>query len=263
MGNIENKLAILRKSRKKALVYFITAGYPKLDSTPDIARSLEDGGADMIEIGMPFSDPLADGPVIQHSSTVAIQNGITMDKVLESVRTIRSRSSIPLILMGYLNPIMRFGTDKFFLEASEAGVDGIILPELPLEEIHRFKDQFQANSLSEILLVTPTTSQERIAEIDNAACGFLYCVSTAGVTGTSRTTDLKSYLKRVREQTSKNALLVGFGISAPDDAATVASVSDGVIIGSALIRQIDKNPSLQELRSWTSGFRKALDKLSD
>jgi tryptophan synthase alpha chain len=263
VGRIEQTLASLRKERKKALVYFVTAGYPELGSTAGVAEALEDGGADMIEIGMPFSDPLADGPVIQHSSTVAIQNGITMERVFEIVQTIRSRSSIPLILMGYLNPIMRYGVDRFFSEAAHGGVDGIILPELPLEEVYRFHDQFRNNNLAQILLVTPTTSQERISQIDAAACGFLYCVSTSGVTGTSRTTDVKSYLKRVREHTSKNALLVGFGISTPDDAAAVASVSDGVIIGSALMRQMDKSLDKKDLRTWASGFRKALNKLSD
>ena len=260
MGRIENKLTELRQRSRKTLVFFVTAGYPKLDSTPAIAGALEEGGADMLEIGMPFSDPLADGPVIQHSSMIAIQNGVTLETIFEAVRCIRSRSSIPLILMGYLNPIMGFGVDKFFNEAANAGVDGIILPELPLEETHRFKENFQANALSQILLVTPTTSEDRIARIDAAACGFLYCVSTAGVTGTSRTTDIKSYLQRIRKNASKNSLLVGFGISAPDDAAAVATVSDGVIIGSALIRQIEKTSDTAALRSWANTFRTSLDK---
>lgn len=263
MGRIESKLTSLRQARKKALVFFSTAGYPKQDSTPGIAEALEQGGADMLEIGMPFSDPLADGPVIQHSSMVAIQNGVTLETIFDGVRQIRKRSAIPLILMGYLNPIMGFGVKKFFSEAAVSGVDGIILPELPLEEIYRFKEDLRSNNLSQILLVTPTTSKERITSIDAAACGFLYCVSTAGVTGTSRTTDIKTYLKRIRESTSKNPLLVGFGISTPDDAATVAAVSDGVIIGSALIRQIEKDAGPAELRKWANAFRTALDTMSN
>jgi tryptophan synthase alpha chain len=262
VGRIEDTLARLKQERKKALVFFVTAGFPERDATVGIAASLEQGGANMIELGMPFSDPLADGPVIQHSSEVALHNGVTLETIFETVRQIRSGSAIPLILMGYLNPIMGFGIDKFFTKAAESGVDGIILPEVPLEEIQRFSEQIASRRLSQILLVTPTTSADRIRRIDAASNGFLYCVSTAGVTGTDRKTDIKTYLDRVRQHTSKNPLLVGFGISSPDDAASVAKASDGVIIGSSLIRQLEKRPSATALRDWTRGFRSAVDSLS-
>lgn len=261
MGRIEQKLAALKRAKKKALVFFLTAGFPERNSTESIAESLEQGGADILEIGMPFSDPLADGPVIQHSSSVALKNGITLDAIFAIIDAIRSKSTIPLVLMGYLNPIMEYGPEKFFTKAAKIGVDGIILPELPLEEAGRFKKTVDANGLSQILLVTPTTSAERIRNIDAASNGFLYCVSMTGVTGSDRRTDIQSYLTTVRHHASRNPLLVGFGISAPQDASAVAANVDGVIIGSALIRKISGSAAPGQLRAWTQEFRTALDSL--
>lgn len=260
MGRIEQKLSQLKSEKKKALVFFLTAGFPKLDSTVAIASALEQGGADMLEIGMPFSDPLADGPAIQQSSAVAIKNGVTLALVLDTVRSIRLRSSIPLILMGYLNPILRFGEKEFFSEAGRAGADGIILPELPYEETDRYKAQIAASGLSQILLVTPTTSQGRIRNIDVASSGFLYCVSTTGVTGSHHRSDIPRYLDTVRTNATKNPLLVGFGISTPADAASIASSSDGVIIGSSLIRQVSRGATNTELAVWVREFRMAIDR---
>lgn len=258
MGRIEQKLAALKRDKKKALVFFITAGFPQRDSTPTIAATLEAGGADMLEIGMPFSDPLADGPVIQHSSSVALQNGVTLDSIFEMVVTIRSSSSIPLVLMGYLNPIMEYGAERFFQKAAESGVDGIILPELPLEEVKRFNATIAATGLSQILLVTPTTSPERIREIDSASRGFLYCVSTTGVTGSKHRLDIKEYLEHVRQFAPTNPLLVGFGISTPEDAATISAAANGVIIGSALIRRLEEPSPEGDLTDWAKAFRTAL-----
>lgn len=259
MGRIEEKLLDLRKRKKKALVYFLTAGFPKRDSTEGIAATLEQGGADLLEIGMPFSDPLADGPVIQRSSRAALQNGIDLEAVIAVIASIRSRSNIPLILMGYLNPIFEFGVEKFFSLAAKSGVDGVILPELPLEEIGRFKKQIEANSISQILLVTPTTPSERIRKIDSSSQGFLYCVSTAGVTGSGHETDISNYVARVRIESSKNPLLVGFGISSPSDAASIAKLCDGVIIGSALIRRLEHPYTSDELLDWVKQYRIAID----
>ena len=259
MGRIEEKLTALKNRKKKALVFFLTAGFPNADSTPHIVAALESGGADMVEIGMPFSDPLADGPIIQRSSATALKNGTTLDTTLDSVCRIRSHSSVPLVLMGYLNPIVEYGPDKFFQRAHEAGVDGIILPELPLEEVHRFSNIVATNHLSQILLVTPTTASERIRRIDSASSGFLYCVSTTGVTGSGHGTNVGAYVGHVRNHASKNPLLVGFGISTPEDAATIAQYSDGVIIGSALIRQLDRDRSMDELTGWVGTYRRAID----
>lgn len=261
MGRIENRLSGLQKENKKALVFFLTAGFPKLDSTEVLAAALELGGADMLEIGMPFSDPLADGPAIQESSSVAIKNGVTLQTILDSVRAIRKKSDIPLVLMGYLNPILRFGEAKFFAKAADAGVDGIILPELPFEETDRFRSLIDGHGLSQILLVTPTTAPDRIRMIDAASRGFLYCVSTTGVTGSGHQADLNSYLATLRKHTQKNPLLVGFGISTPQDAASIAASADGVIIGSALIRRISGTANSDNLAAWTQEFRTSLDSL--
>ena len=259
MGRIENKLATLKKENKKALVFFLTAGFPTLESTVGLATALEQGGADIIEIGMPFSDPLADGPVIQESSAVAIKNGATLSFVLDTVRAIRSRSAIPLVLMGYLNPILRFGEKKFFQEANKSGADGIILPEVPLDEVDRYKSTVKDSGLSQIMLVTPTTTEDRIRRIDAASEGFLYCVSTTGVTGSQHQQSIGPYLEAVRRNAHKNPLLVGFGISTPDDATSAAKNADGVIIGSALVKEIKGGKASSELTEWVDGFRSALD----
>ena len=257
MNRLERVLTGLGKAGEKALSLFLTDGYPDLHGAPDIVRTLERGGADIIELGMPFSDPLADGPVIQESSTAALQNGVTLATVLEDVRTIRAGSEIPLVLMGYLNPILRYGPGRFFTDAASAGVDGVILPELPVEESWRFESSIKDAGLSHILLVTPTTPGPRIRTIDGASSGFVYCVSTTGVTGT-RTQAAGEYLRRVRECVKRNPLLVGFGISTPEDAASMALESDGVIIGSALIRRLRDGARGEELRSWVRGIKEAL-----
>jgi tryptophan synthase alpha chain len=262
VGRIEVQLSSLKSEEKKALVFFLTAGYPKIDSTEKIALALERGGADIIEIGMPFSDPLADGPAIQASSNIAIKNGVTLQSVLDTVRAIRRKSNIPLVLMGYLNPILRFGEKDFFPMAAQAGVDGIILPELPFEETSRFKTLIDGSGLSQILLVTPTTSPARIQKIDAASGGFLYCVSTTGVTGSDHRANIGEYLAVVRKNASKNPLLVGFGISTPSDAASIAKSADGVIIGSALIKHLSSGATSSDLPEWVRGFRSAIDALS-
>ena len=187
MNRITQRLDELRRAKKKALTLFLTAGFPKPASTPDLALALERAGADMMELGMPFSDPLADGPVIQDCSAVATRNGVTLDGIFQMVRDIRSQSNIPLILMGYVNPVLRYGIGKFFSSAAQAGVDGVILPEVPLEETTRFQEAIGKNDLSNILLVSPTTSQERIEQIDAVSSGFVYCVSTTGVTSSRLT----------------------------------------------------------------------------
>ena len=258
MGRIEERLAMLEHRREKALALFVTAGYPRLTSTVDIALALEQGGADILELGMPFSDPLADGPVIQESSTAALRNGITLRKILCDVRALRRHSAIPLALMGYLNPILRFGVKEFMREAADAGVDALILPELPLEEASWLGDAISANGLSQILLVTPTSSQERIEAIDAASGGFLYCVSTTGVTGSKVLDSVDGYLKRVKEHARRNKVLVGFGISTPDDAKRLAEHVDGVIVGSALIRKIGEGSSPEGLSSWVALFKRAI-----
>ena len=183
MTRIGKTLRALSERGEKALTLFLTGGYPRRESTRELVPFLAEAGADIIEIGMPFSDPLADGPAIQESSTASLQNGTTLQGVLDDIRKIRAATEVPLVLMGYLNPILRYGIRNFFHEAASAGVDGLILPEIPLEELERFSEHFLASKLDRILLVTPTTPAGRIEALDRASSGFVYCVSTTGVTG--------------------------------------------------------------------------------
>jgi tryptophan synthase alpha chain len=258
MSRIAKRFENLRDRNEKALALFVTAGFPEHDSTPGLASLFEEGGCDLIELGMPFSDPLADGPAIQVSSARALANGVTLDSILEDVRSIREQSDIPLVLMGYLNPILRFGEKRFFAAAAASGVDGIILPEVPLEEFDRFSTLLNENTLEGILLVTPATPVRRIQAIDAASSGFLYCVSTTGVTGTRVGGDPAAYLQKVKSHAHKNPLMVGFGISTPADARTYATVSDGIIVGSALIRFLATSPTDEGIRAWVRGFKDAL-----
>lgn len=258
MNRLTALLSSLRARRKKALALFLTAGFPSADSTPPLVLSLEGAGADIIEIGMPFSDPLADGPVIQESSAIALRNGVTIHAILDGVRTIRRTSSVPLVLMGYINPILNYGADRFFRDAAASGVDGVILPELTLEESVRFKTGISRSGLSQILLVAPTTPEERLIAIDAACSGFLYCVSTTGVTGSAGKDAPDEFFARVRKCARTNPLLVGFGISTAEGARHAAHVSDGVIIGSALIGRLSQGEPIASITGWIASIRDAL-----
>jgi tryptophan synthase alpha chain len=237
---------------------FLTAGYPRKTDTFDQVIALERGGVDIIELGMPFSDPLADGPVIQQSSAVALKNGVTLTSIFSDVARIRRRSQIPIVLMGYVNPILHYGEEEFFDQAASSGVDGIILPEVPLEEYDRFAPLMDRYGLCGILLVAPTTPPERVGQIDRRSKGFVYCVSSTGVTGRSPSASATEYLESVRRSVTNNAMLVGFGISTPEEARRVVWSADGVIVGSALLRYLATDPSLQELSAWAGRFKSAL-----
>jgi tryptophan synthase alpha chain len=258
MNRMTKRLQSLSARKEKALVCFLTAGFPTIDATIPLVSEIEKGGADIIELGMPFSDPLAEGPVIQNSSYIAIEQGVTLDTILSNVKTIRQASEIPLVLMGYLNPIIAYGAEKFFRAAARAGVDGVILPELPFEESNRFKPFFENSDLANILLVTPTTPPRRIAMIDRASNGFLYCVSITGVTGSAGLSTNTKYISNVKKSAKKNPVLVGFGIKTPADAHRLAQYADGVIIGSALVRKISQKDSPQKIGRWVRQLKEAL-----
>jgi len=257
-NRINERLRLLQLRKEKALACFLTAGFPTIEATLPFVMEIEKGGADIIELGMPFSDPLAEGPVIQHSSQIALQQGITLDKTLSYVKIIRQSSEIPLVLMGYLNPILAYGAEKFFDAAAKAGVDGVILPELPFEESKRYKSMFENTGLANIILVTPTTPLNRITMIDRASEVFLYCVSTTGVTGSAVRTNNSKYISNVKKSAKKNSVLVGFGIKTPADARHIAQHADGVIIGSALVQRIARGDSKKEIGRWIRQIKEAL-----
>ncbi len=227
----------LRKDGRKALIPYLMAGDPSPDFTHRAVLELAGLGADMVELGIPFSDPMADGPEIQAAAQRALYGGTTVATVLELVRSIRQESAIPLILMGYYNPIFRYGLKEFAGTAAEAGVDGVIVPDLPLEESSPLFDQLTKVGIDFIPLVAPTTSPDRMAQIGQRAPGLIYCVSRTGVTGTGGETDdnLPAYLNTVRQQT-KRPTVVGFGIDGPARAVAAARHADGVVVGSALVR---------------------------
>ena len=223
----------------KKLVPFFTAGYPQLESTVPLVLAAEKAGAQLVELGMPFSDPLADGPVIQQSSQTALENGVTVPWILKTVARIREQSQIPIILMGYINPIRRMGAARFLEEAAGAGVDGLIIPDLPPEEDPDFFEQAREAGLSTIFLVAPNTGSERMVHLGREAGDLLYAVSIMGVTGTalSARQDLTDYLKRVRLNANV-PFVVGFGIATPQDVRRVGSLADGVVVGSALLQRL-------------------------
>ncbi len=220
----------------KAFIPFITCGDPSLEVTEQLVCALEEAGADLIELGIPFSDPTAEGPVIQEANLRALGTGVTTDRVFEMLRRIRKRSQIPIVFMTYANVVFSYGIERFAETAASAGADGIILPDVPFEEKEEFAGTCRQHSLALISMIAPT-SQERTARIASAAEGFIYCVSSLGVTGERKeiTTDIAQMVRLVRENT-KLPCAVGFGISTPEQAARMAEEADGVIVGSAIVR---------------------------
>ncbi len=233
-----------RNTDTPVMSMFITAGYPDIESTPELILALEASGADIIELGMPFSDPLADGPTIQYSSEVSIANGTDLDTIFRMVKKVRETSEIPIVLMGYINPILHYGVEDFFKNAAEAGVDGFILPDVPIEESSFVEEYCQKYGMDLIYLVAPNTTDARMQLIDEKSKGFVYCVSITGVTG-SRDGDtvvasVQRFIERVKANVRKNPVLVGFGIKSHDDAVRISAGLRGFVVGSALIEQIRK-----------------------
>jgi tryptophan synthase alpha chain len=247
---MENRLQKLFSTKKKNIVsIFFTAGFPYLDDTVSIIESLEKEGVDLIEIGFPFSDPLADGPIIQHSSKLALENGMNLNLLFKQLKGIRSKVKIPLLLMGYLNPVLQFGIEKFCKTAAEAGIDGVILPDLPLQEcLDHYQPLFQQNNLSNIFLITPQTSVERIKLIDKHSNGFIYLVSSASTTGTQMgvSDEKEKFFKRINTMHLRNPVLTGFGISDKRSLTAASKYSNGTIIGSAFIKAIENGKNIEE-----------------
>lgn len=217
-------------------VYF-TAGYPELDSTVDIMEALQENGVDLIELGMPYSDPLADGPVIQESSMEALKNGMSIEKLFLQLKSFRDRIRVPVVLMGYMNPVLQYGFEKFCSDAAAVGIDGLILPDLPAHEFEQYYGHVvSSKGLDFIFLVTPETSEERVRKLDKLSSGFLYAVSSSSTTGKEKDFNaVTDYLKRLRSYQLKNPILVGFGIKDSETFGAVKPYAEGAIIGSAFI----------------------------
>ena len=242
-----NRLTKYFSNKNKGIlnIYF-TAGYPKLNDTVTIIKAIEESGADIIEIGLPFSDPLADGPTIQRSSEIALQNGMSTSLLFEQLKDIRKEVKIPILLMGYLNPVMQYGVEKFCQKAVEVGIDGLILPDLPYDEYNEsYKDIFEAHNLANVFLVTPNTSAERVDMIDKSTHGFSYIVSTDSTTGSTKSIlDATEYFQRIRNYNLKNPYLIGFNINSAESFEFASSFSNGAIIGSAFIKALGKSENL-------------------
>jgi tryptophan synthase alpha chain len=237
MNRIKQKL---QENKKLVSIYF-TAGYPSLNDTVSILKQLEESGVDMVEIGLPFSDPLADGPTIQNSSTKALENGMTTKLLFEQLKNIREAVTIPLIIMGYLNPIMQFGVEAFCKKCAEVGIDGLIIPDLPVQEYaSSYKSIFEKYNLINVFLITPQTSENRIRFIDSISEGFIYMVSSASVTGAKNSfgDGQLEYFERIAQMNLKTPQIVGFGISNKNTFELATTYAKGAIIGSAFINYL-------------------------
>ena len=241
MSRIQKRFEGLKSNSEKAMVAFITAGDPDLDTTRELFSAIEEGGADIIELGVPFSDPLADGPVIQAASQRSLKSGTTLKKIIQLVRDIRRSSQLPIVLMTSFNPVFVYGQEAFVEDAVEAGVDGVIIPDLPPEEAGDFDVLAQAKALDVIYLLAPTSTPDRIEMVGTRSRGFIYYVSLTGVTGArdSLAKDVEEKVTRIKQATSL-PVLIGFGISGPQQAKAASECSDGVIVGSAIVRMIEE-----------------------
>ena len=238
--------SLFNKKNARVLNVYCTAGFPKLNSTLEVMESLQANGADIIEVGMPYSDPLADGEVIQSSSLVALENGMTLEILFEQLAEMRKTIQVPVILMGYMNPILQFGFERFCAAAKAVGVDGLILPDLPLYEFeHIYGATIKANDLDFIFLVTPETSEERLRKLDALSSGFIYAVSSSATTGKDKDfSKVALYLKRLKAFNLKNPFLVGFGIKDKESFDAVNEYANGAIIGSAYIKALNKGDDI-------------------
>jgi len=261
-NRIRQRLSLLDDSRK-LMIPFLTAGYPDRKTFANLFGAAAEARADIIEIGIPFSDPLADGPAIQYSSQKALENGITLSEILKTVADLRSKSQTPIVLMGYYNPIVAFGVESFIHSAAASGVDGLIVPDLPVDEAIEFRKRAELAGLSLIFLAAPTSTDSRIKRIDRMSSDFVYAVTVTGVTGTGKKFDVSTdkYLKHLKA-ILKSPFVAGFGVSSPSDARRLTRYADGIVIGSALIRLIQKAKSRRQavmaVESFLSSIRKAV-----
>ncbi len=252
---LERAFADMKAQERTGLVAFISGGDPTLERSAEVIRAVDDGGADVIEIGVPFSDPLADGPEIQRSSERALRAGTTLRGVLDMVGDIRTTVAAPLVLFSYANPVVRFGVDAFAARAAEVGVDGVLLLDLPIEEAGPTRDVLVRHGLAPIFLLSPTTTPERIARADALGQGFLYAISRLGVTGVREqvATDAQELVARIRSH-ARLPLALGFGLSRPEHVQDVGRYADAAVVGSALVAQIAKHGDSPRLADEVRGF---------
>lgn len=255
-----NRIDELFETRKQNILsVFFTAGFPSVDSTTEILRALEKAGVDMIEIGMPFSDPIADGPVIQRSSEIALQNGMSIQLLFNQLADIRKTVSIPILLMGYINPLLKFGVENFCDKCAEVGIDGIIIPDLPPDIfLESYSGVFNERDLYNIFLITPQMDEKRIRAIDSVSKGFLYLVSSHSVTGkrSGFTEEQLSYFRRIIKMDLKNPGLIGFGISDHETFRSACNMSNGAIIGSAFVRMLtETGGGIKNIRTFVNDLR--------
>jgi tryptophan synthase alpha chain len=255
-----SRISKVFKPGRKALVGYITTGYPDIATTVKAAEVLAENGCDILELGIPFSDPLADGATIQKASHAALMSGVTPQTCLEAAKTISERTDMPLVFMTYYNPVLKYGLEDFCYSCVHAGVKGLIVPDLPPEEGKGLETVTRQNNMDLIYLLAPTSTDFRVQTAVKRSGGFIYLVSLTGVTGARKelSPELGKFVKRVRKQTNK-PLCVGFGISTPEQAVQAAQEADGVIIGSKLIQLIEEDKTLKKLKTFTAGVRRALD----
>lgn len=247
-----------KKSGNRLSIYY-TAGYPNLDSTLEIAESLEKAGVDFLEIGIPYSDPVADGPVIQESSGIALKNGMSVEVLFNQLTELRKRVSIPIFLMGYFNPVLQYGVERFCEKCSEIGVDGVIIPDLPMYEYKElYRDIFQKNKVSNVFIVTPQTAEERIHEIDSLSNAFIYLISSSATTGKNLKVSEESstYFKRMQSMKLKTPIVIGFGISDHETFAHANQYADAAIIGTAFVRLLGEDNYLDKIPEFVKRIKK-------
>ena len=259
MTRIERRFEKLKSAGGKAFIPYLTAGDPSLEVTLELVLALEKAGADLIELGVPFSDPIADGPVIQRATDRALRNGVTLQKVLKLAENIRKKSEIPLLLFSYFNPLLNHGLESLAKNATAAGFDGVLASDLTIEESEPFVYSMQRAGLNTVFLVAPTSSEERMKKIAQTSTGFLYAVSRTGVTGERQelAADLKDFLRRLRLYT-KTPIAVGFGISRPEQVRAVWQEADGAIVGSSIVKTIEEHISDQDVVSQVGAFARWL-----
>ncbi len=260
MNRIDKKFRELKKEKRKAFVAYITAGDPGLEVTKKIVLALEDAGVDLIELGIPFSDPIADGPTIQAASHRALAGGVTLKKIFSMMADLRKTTEIPIAFMTYYNPVLKYGIEKFVRDSSLKGVDGVIIPDLPIEEAQPLMRCAKKKGISTVFLAAPTSTRKRVGKIVQSSNGFIYYVSLTGVTGARRDLPPEVAAKvRMIKSMTKKPVLVGFGISSPGQARGIAKAADGVIVGSAIVKIVaDNGKNAKALLSKISSFSKRI-----